>query len=74
VLIVEAIAELLKKFESASPPIAKPAVPQAISNDGMNSGERLNGHLRDKRHENQPNAQRATKLDRGKPLVARGSW
>jgi len=34
VLIVEAIAKLLKRYEPASPPIAKPAYPQTISNDG----------------------------------------
>jgi hypothetical protein len=53
--MVEAIAELLKIFESASPPIAEPAHPQTISNDGMNSGEARLWHLRDKHGKNTPN-------------------
>jgi hypothetical protein len=70
VLIVEAIAELLKKFESASPPIAKPANPQTISNDGLNSGDARQRHLRDKHGKTRLNVLRTTKLDRGKPLNA----
>jgi hypothetical protein len=62
--MVEAIAELLKKFESASPPIAKPAYLQTISNDGMNSGDGHHLHSGDKQGENLPNASSATKLNR----------
>jgi hypothetical protein len=67
VLMVEAIAELLKKFESASPPIAKPAYPQTISNDGMNSGDACLLHMGNKRWKSLPNSATLRNLYRGKP-------